>query len=155
MKNKGDIGKGVTFVDFNVKHVNPNKTSEYLCGFLPLYFGTLGTVLLLASSFDFDIDSGLIIIMTFLICLIPFMTFYIIKKKFYAYLIVSGLFCIFVTIFCRQIIVSCAISINAIIKGISIPYKLYIPSVNIPAFSGTKNVDMQLFVYLLIFVISM
>ena len=155
MKNKDDIGRGVTFVDVNVKQVNPNKTSEYLCNFLTLYFGTLGTVLLMVSSFDFDIDTGFVVIMTALLCLIPYMIFYIIKKKFFTYLIVSGLFFVFVAIFCRQIIESGAISINAIIKGISIPYKLNIPTLNIPAFGSIGDADMQLFVYLLIFVIAM
>ena len=155
MKNKDDIGKGVTFVDINVKHVNPNKTSEYLCSFLTLYFGTFGTMLLLLSSFKFDIDIGLVIFMTFLICLIPYLTFYIIKKRFYIYLIVSGLFFVFVAIFCRQIIESGAISINTIIKGISIPYKLDFPMLNTPVFGGIGSADMQLFVYLLTFIVSM
>jgi len=155
MKNKDNIGKGVTFVNVNVKQVNPDKISQYLCNFLPLYFGTLGTISLLVSSFGFGINLRSLIIMTFLLCFIPYITYYIIKKRFFAYLIVSGLFCVFVAIFCRQIIESGAVSINAIIKGISIPYKLYIPTLDIPVFGGIKNVGMQLFVFLLTFIISM
>ncbi|SEW23884.1 transglutaminase domain-containing protein [[Clostridium] fimetarium] len=155
MKNKADIGKGVTFIDVNVRQVNPEKTSQYLCNFLPLYFGTLGTISILVSSFSFEINIGLLIIMSFFICLIPYITLYVIKKRFFAYLIVSGLFCLFLAIFCRQIIVSGAISINTIIKGISIPYKLYIPMLDIPKFSGIGYVDMQLFIYFLTFIISM
>jgi len=155
MKNRDDIGKGVTFVDVTVKQVNPDKTSEYLYNFFTLYFGTLGTILLLVSSFDFNINMGLVIIMTLIICTVPFITFHFIKKRFYAYLGISGLFFIFAAIYCRQIIESSAISINAIIKGISIPYKLYIPSLNIPVFGEIGNADTQLFVYLLTFVIAM
>lgn len=155
MKDKNDHNKLFTFVDINVNQENTNQPYAIVYKFIILYFGTLGTISILVSSFDFGINAGLLIIFTFLFCCISYIVFNNRKKKILVNLIITGLFCIFIALFYRQIIISSFNSINSIIKGISVPYKLNLQTINVPSLGGIGNVDMKLFIFILTFLTAL
>lgn len=155
MKKRHYSGEDISWTDIELKKEDVSQlVLKYIYGFLLIYFGTLGTTLLVTSSLHFELYNLSMVFGLFFVCLVPCLTYNVKKRKFMSYLIVIGIFSIFIAIFSRQIIVSGILAVNKIIAEISIPYKLNLGQLNIPDL-GVGNTNMILFIFLFAFISSM
>lgn len=146
------VRESIRWSDIRLEKEKVNPLSEYIYSFIMIFIGSLGTVLLAVSCFDFEIEMMQIIIMTLVASVVPYV-FWKNQKK----IIKISLFlllCVVIAIFSKQIIMSSFHSINRIIETINVPYDLNISLLNMPQM-GIWYDRMDLFVSLGILVITM